>query len=33
MITAPRKNTNDIVKIIKSCDKNSIIISEKIKFY
>ena len=33
MITAPRRKAKDVIKIVKKCDKNSFIISEKIKIY
>lgn len=33
MITAPRRKAKDVIKIVKKCDRNSFIISEKIKIY
>ena len=33
MVTAPRRKAKDVIKIVKKCDRNSFIISEKIKIY
>ena len=33
MVTAPRKRSKEVIRLVKECDKNAVIISEKIKIF